>query len=169
VPHRVPIADGRLNRITEEFSTLPIRAAFAAAFLLLAVPAAAQELQPLSEWTKGPEAKGKSDYLFTRCAALNLAIIKYDGVAYSQPDLEHMKKAAVAYASAAAMLRSKRDGGKPEDYIGPIAADAEAMADQYGERIIAGRQKPGRALDNDSVLAKDDEICHQAAGTPLKK
>lgn len=148
---------------------MPIRAALAIAVFLSAGTAAAQELQPLSEWTKGPEAKGKSDYLFTRCAALNLAIIKYDGVAYSQPDLEHMKKAAVAYASAAAKLRSGRDGGKPGDYVGPIAADAEAMADQYGERIVAGRQKPGRALDNDPALAKDDEICRQAAGTPLKK
>lgn len=148
---------------------MPLRAALAAAFLLLAVPAAAQELKPLSEWGKGPEAKGKADYLFTRCAALSLAIIKYDGVAYSQPELEHMKKAAVAYASAAAMFRSKRDGGKPEDYIGPIAADAETMADQYSGRIIAARQTSGRALDTDPVLAQDDEICRTAAGTPLKK
>lgn len=145
------------------------RAVLAAALLLFAVPAAAQELQPLAEWTKGPEAKGKSDYLFTRCAALSLALIKYDGISYAQPELEHMKKAAVAYAAAAAMFRSKRDGGKPEDYIGPIAADAEAMADQYSGRIIAARQKSGRALDTDPVLAKDDEICRQAAGTPLKK
>lgn len=148
---------------------MPIRAAFfAAAFSLFAVPAAAQELQPLSEWSKSPDAKNQSDYLFTRCAALNLAIIKYDGMAYAQPALEHMKKSAVAYASAAALLRSKRDGGKPEDYITPIATDAEKMADQYGTRIIVARQKPGRALDTDPVLAKDDEICRQAAGTPKK-
>lgn len=148
---------------------MPIRAALAAAILLLAVPAAAQELQPLSEWSKGPDAKGKSDYLFTRCAALSLAIIKYDGMAYAQTELEHMKKSAVAYASAAALLRGKREGGKPEDYIGPIAADAETMADQYSGRIIAARQKSGHALGNDPVLAQDDEICRQAAGTPLKK
>ena len=146
-----------------------LRAALAAAVLLIAVPAAAQELQPLSEWSKGPDAKSKSDYLFTRCAALNLAVIKYDGVAYSQPDLEHMKKAAVAYASAAASLRGKRDGGKPQDYIGPIAAEAEAMADQYSGRIVAARQKSGRALESDPVLAQDDEICRTAAGTPKKK
>lgn len=147
---------------------MPIRAALAA-FLLFAVPAAAQELQPLSEWAKGPEAKGKSDYLFTRCAALSLAVIKYDGVSYAQPELEHMKKSAVAYAAAAATLRSKREGGKPEDYIGPIAAEAETMADQYSGRIIAARQKSGHALDNDPVLAGDDEMCRKAAGTPLKK
>ncbi len=149
---------------------MPIRAAFAAVILLFAAaPAAAQELQPLSEWIKGPEAKNKSDYLFTRCAALSLAIIKYDGISYSQTELEHMKKAAVAYASAAAMLRGKRDGGKPGDYITPIATDVEAMADQYSGRIVAARQKPGRALDTDPVLAKDDEICRDAAGTPAKK
>ena len=148
---------------------MPIRAAVAVAILLLAVPAAAQELQPLSEWSKGPDAKGRADLLFTRCAGLSLALIKYDGISYSQPDLEHMKKSAVAYASAAAMLRSKRDGGKPEDYIGPIAADAEAMAERYSGRIIAARQKPGRALETDSFLGKDDDICRQAAGTPLKK
>ena len=147
---------------------MPIRAFLAAALLLFAVPAAAQEMLPLSEWIKSPDSKGKSDYLFTRCAGLSLATIKYDGMAYPQPELEHMKKSAVAYASAAALLRSKRDGGKPEDYIKPIATDAETMAEQYGTQIIAARQKPGRALDTDPVLAKDDEICRQAAGTPKK-
>jgi len=147
---------------------LPFRAAFAAAVLLLAVPAAAQEMLPLSEWSKSADAKGKADYLFTRCAALSLAVIKYDGVAYQQPELEHLKKSAVAYASAAAMLRSKRDGGKLEDYVKPISTDVEAMAEQYGTQIIAARGKPGRVLDTDPVLAKDDEICRQAAGTPKK-
>ncbi|MHB1219841.1 MAG: hypothetical protein ACYC1L_16755 [Alphaproteobacteria bacterium] len=144
------------------------RAALAAALLLFAVPAAAQELQPLAEWTKGPEAKAKPDYLYTRCAALYLAIIKYDGISYARADLEHMKKTAVAFASTAAKTRSGREGGKPEDYIGPIAGQAETMADQYGGRIVAARQKGGRALDTDPVLAQDDEICRKAAGTPKK-
>lgn len=148
---------------------MPIRVAFAVAILLFALPAAAQELQPLSEWTKGTDAKGNTDYLFTRCAGLSLAIIKYDGISYTQPELEHMKKTAVAFAAAAAKLRSGRDGGKPEDYIGPITIQVETVADQYGVRIIAARQKSGRALDNDPVLAQDDEICRKTAGTPLKK
>lgn len=144
------------------------RAVLTAAFFLFAVPAAAQELPPLAEWTKGPEAKTKPDYLYTRCAALSLAVIKYDGVSYAQPDLEHMKKTAVAFASTAAKMRSEREGGKPEAYIGPIAGQAETMSDQYGGRIVAARQKGGRALDTDPVLAQDDEICRKAAGTPKK-
>lgn len=148
---------------------MPIRAVLAAALLLFAAPAAAQELQPLAEWTKGPEAKTKPEYLYTRCAALYLAVIKYDGVAYAQPELEHMKKTAVAFASAAAKQRSERAGGKPETYIGPIAGEVEAMADQYGGRLVAARKgAAGHALDADPALTQDDGICRQAAGTPKK-
>lgn len=147
---------------------MPRRAVLATAFLLLAVPAVAQELPPLAEWTKGPEGKTKPEYLYTRCAALSLAVVKYDGISYAQPELEHMKKTAVAFASMAARTRSERDGGKPEDYIGPIASQAEIMADQYGGRIVVARQKGGRALDTDPALAQDDEVCRKIAGTPKK-
>lgn len=142
------------------------RALFAVA-VLAAVPAAAQELQPLADWTKGADAKTKQDYLFTRCAALYLSIIKFDGMAYAQPELELMKKTAVAFATAAAKVGAGRDGGKPEDYINPVVTQAEAMSEQYSVRIVAAREK-GKAIDNDSLLGQDDAVCREIAGTPKK-
>lgn len=147
-----------------------LRAALAAFLLLplVAAPASAQELPPLADWSKGPEAKTKMDYLYTRCAAFYLALIKYDGISYAQPELEHMKKTAVAFASTAARARAAREGGKPEDYVAPISAQVETLADQYGGRVAAARQKPGRAVDTDAMLAQDDAVCRSHAGTPLK-
>jgi hypothetical protein len=135
------------------------RLALRLAVLFLAAPASAQEMPPLAEWIKMPEARQRPDYTYTRCAGLMLALAKFDGSSFLPEDLAHMKEAYADFGNAAVNFRAQRDGMAPKDFLDGVSNDIGDFVDAYGQRIRKSRDAGQKALDGDPSMAQDFQVC----------
>lgn len=134
----------------------------AAAFLaglFLTAPLSAQEMTPLAEWIKTPEARQRPDYAYTRCAGLFLALAKLDGRSFLPKDLENMRDAYADFGNAAINFRAQRDGMAPKDFLDGVNNDIGNFVDAYQPRIDKARQANKAALDSDPSMGQDFAVC----------
>ena len=142
-----------------------LSAAIRLAVLFLAAPASAQEMTPLAEWIKTPEAQQRPDYTYTRCAALYLALAKYDGGSFLPKDLADMKESFADFGSAAANFRAQRDGMAPKDFLDGVNNDIGDFVDAYAGRVQKSRRAGEGALNDDPAMAQDFAVCRAVSQT----
>lgn len=140
-------------------------AAACLAGLFLAAPLCAQEMPPLAEWIKTPEARQRPDYTYTRCAGLFLALAKLDGGSFLPKDLAHMKESFADFGSAAANFRAQRDGMAPKDFLDGVNTDIGDFVDAYEAPINKARWASTAALDSNPAMAQDFAVCRDVAQT----
>jgi len=133
------------------------------AVLLVAAPASAQEMTPLAEWIKTPEAQQRPDYTYTRCAGLFLALAKLDGRSFLPKDLENMREAYADFGNAAINFRAQRDGMAPKDFLDGVNNDIGDFVDAYQPSIDKARFANRAALDADAAMAQDFAVCRSVS------
>lgn len=134
-------------------------AAIRLAILFLAAPASAQEMTPMAEWIKTPEAQQRPDYTYTRCAGLFLALAKFDGRSFLPKDIENMRESYADFGNAAISFRAQRDGMAPKDFLDGVNSDIGNFVDAYQPRIDKARFANKAALDADPSMAQDFAVC----------
>ena len=145
-----------------------LSAAIRLVILFLAAPASAQEMTPMAEWIKTPEAQQRPDYTYTRCAGLFLALAKLDGRSFLPKDLENMRDAYADFGNAAINFRVQRDGMAPKDFLDGVNSDIGDFVDAYQPRIDKARRANRAALDADPAMAEDFAVCRAVSQSLLQ-
>lgn len=123
-----------------------------------ALPAMAEEMQPLDAWALTPEAAQRPTYAPVRCAGLYIGLAAYGGKSLSPQTVEGIVKSSTVLTVAAMRTRAGKDG-KPEEHADAVLRETSAESKRYEARMKRNFETTGKAFQDDPVIRRDLQFC----------
>ena len=123
-----------------------------------------QSMLPLQSWLALPQDQKEPSYAFVRCAAYYKGMMQYIGTAtLPKQAVDASVGASTKLAMAAVRIRAARQASPATQFVDPVMADIDRIANAYVARMKQNYAVSGQAFASDTLIRGDGEICKQVA------